>query len=107
MLTLSARSDGSTLTTTSGPNVVPSSTSKVITLTTYDYVIVGSGAGGAPVAVRLALAGYSVLLVEVSPHSYVQLVQALTLLKAGTDQSALPQYLTPGMHPVSVRFLVL
>lgn len=30
----------------------------------YDYIIVGSGAGGAPNACRLARAGYSVLLIE-------------------------------------------
>ncbi|KAF1943012.1 glucose-methanol-choline oxidoreductase-like protein [Clathrospora elynae] len=30
----------------------------------YDYVVVGSGPGGAPVASRLALAGHSVLLIE-------------------------------------------
>ncbi len=31
---------------------------------TYDYVVIGSGAGGAPVACRLAKAGYRVLVVE-------------------------------------------
>jgi choline dehydrogenase len=30
----------------------------------YDYIIVGSGAGGGPLASRLALAGQSVLLIE-------------------------------------------
>ncbi|KAI1101710.1 choline dehydrogenase [Jackrogersella minutella] len=30
----------------------------------YEYIIVGSGAGGSPLAARLALAGHSVLLVE-------------------------------------------
>src|SRR4029079_1959778 len=30
----------------------------------YDYIVVGSGAGGGPVAVRLAEAGYSVLILE-------------------------------------------
>src|SRR3954471_2254248 len=30
----------------------------------YDYVIVGSGAGGGPLAVNLARAGYSVLVLE-------------------------------------------
>lgn len=37
----------------------------------YDYIVVGSGPGGAPIAVNLAKAGYSVLLLE-----------------AGDDQSA-------------------
>ncbi|KAI8246543.1 Oxygen-dependent choline dehydrogenase [Colletotrichum sp. SAR 10_96] len=31
---------------------------------TYDYVVVGSGPGGAPLAARLALAGFSVLLMD-------------------------------------------
>jgi choline dehydrogenase len=30
----------------------------------YDYVIVGSGAGGGPLACRLAMAGYKTLLIE-------------------------------------------
>lgn len=31
---------------------------------TYDYIVVGSGPGGAPLAVNLAKAGHSVLLLE-------------------------------------------
>jgi choline dehydrogenase len=34
---------------------------------TYEYVVVGSGAGGGPVAVRLAEAGYRTLLLEAGP----------------------------------------
>src|SRR6266704_2746513 len=33
----------------------------------YDYVIVGSGAGGAPLAARLAEYGHSVLVLEAGP----------------------------------------
>lgn len=33
-------------------------------LTGYEYVVVGSGAGGGPLAARLALAGYKTLLIE-------------------------------------------
>jgi choline dehydrogenase len=31
---------------------------------TYDFVIVGSGAGGGPLAANLALEGFSVLLID-------------------------------------------
>ncbi|KAH0143006.1 hypothetical protein KCU82_g15712, partial [Aureobasidium melanogenum] len=31
---------------------------------TYEYIVVGSGPGGSPLAARLALAGYSVLLID-------------------------------------------
>ncbi|KAF7938593.1 uncharacterized protein EAE98_000931 [Botrytis deweyae] len=40
------------------------SSSANITLDPYEYVVVGSGPGGAPVAARLALAGHSVLLID-------------------------------------------
>ena len=33
-------------------------------LTGYDYIVVGSGPGGAPLAARLGLAGYNVLVIE-------------------------------------------
>ncbi|KAJ4338020.1 hypothetical protein N0V95_008171 [Ascochyta clinopodiicola] len=37
---------------------------KAVELTGYEYVVVGSGAGGGPLAARLALAGYKTLLIE-------------------------------------------
>jgi choline dehydrogenase len=37
--------------------------------TEYDYVIVGSGPGGGPLAVNLAKAGYSVFLIEAGDAS--------------------------------------
>lgn len=33
----------------------------------YDYIVIGSGAGGSPVASKLAQAGKSVLLLEAGP----------------------------------------
>lgn len=36
---------------------------------TYDYIVIGSGAGGIPVADRLSEAGNSVLLIEKGPLS--------------------------------------
>ena len=46
---------------------------------TYDYIVVGSGAGGGPLACRLARAGFSTLLIE-----------------AGDDQGATFNYTVPG-----------
>ena len=37
--------------------------------TEYDYVVVGSGPGGGPLAVNLAKAGYSVFLIEAGDTS--------------------------------------
>ncbi|OTB06229.1 putative GMC oxidoreductase [Hypoxylon sp. CI-4A] len=47
---------------------------------TFDYIVVGTGPGGGPVAVNLAEAGYSVLLLEAGQNltsEYSQLVPAL------------------------------
>lgn len=37
---------------------------QAVDLTGYEYIVVGSGAGGGPLAARLALAGHSTLLIE-------------------------------------------
>ncbi|KAJ5783604.1 CAZyme family AA3 [Penicillium psychrosexuale] len=44
--------------------VATSGVAKAVELTGYEYVIVGSGAGGGPLAARLALAGHKTLLIE-------------------------------------------
>ncbi|KAI0162316.1 cellobiose dehydrogenase [Xylariaceae sp. FL1272] len=41
----------------------------ISTTDTYDYIIVGSGAGGIPLADRLSAAGHTVLLIEKGPPS--------------------------------------
>ncbi|CAO2647949.1 Nn.00g088710.m01.CDS01 [Neocucurbitaria sp. VM-36] len=50
-------------------------------LTDYEYVVVGSGAGGGPLAARLALAGHKTLLIE-----------------AGDDQGANINYTVPAYN---------
>ncbi|SPO01708.1 probable choline dehydrogenase and related flavoproteins [Cephalotrichum gorgonifer] len=55
-----------------------SSVVKAVELSGYEYVVVGSGAGGGPLAARLALAGHSTLLLE-----------------AGDDQGANINYTVP------------
>jgi choline dehydrogenase len=48
----------------------------------YDYIVVGSGPGGGPVAARLAIAGYTVLLIDAGDDqgsSYQEQVPALQL----------------------------
>ncbi|RMZ66269.1 Choline dehydrogenase [Pyrenophora seminiperda CCB06] len=57
------------------------------TLEDYEYVIVGSGAGGGPLAARLALGGYKVLLLE-----------------AGDDQTNTTQYNVPALHSVAAEY---
>ncbi|KAM4057165.1 GMC oxidoreductase [Hirsutella rhossiliensis] len=62
----------------------------------YDYIIVGSGAGGSPMAARLARYGHRVLLID-----------------AGDDQTNTPEYQNPGLNlkasehpPMSWNFFV-
>jgi cellobiose dehydrogenase (acceptor) len=49
---------------TTNPNCVPLDSSR-----TYDYIVIGSGAGGIPIAERLGEAGNSVLMIERGPLS--------------------------------------
>ncbi|KAH7067606.1 glucose-methanol-choline oxidoreductase-like protein [Paraphoma chrysanthemicola] len=54
---------------------------RAVDLTGYEYVVVGSGAGGGPLAARLALAGHKTLLIE-----------------AGDDQGANINYTVPAYN---------
>src|SRR5436190_1386481 len=53
----------------------------------YEYIVVGSGAGGGPLAARLAIGGHSVLLLE-----------------AGDDQGAAIEQQVPAFHAKSTEF---
>jgi choline dehydrogenase len=53
----------------------------------YEYVVVGSGPGGGPLAARLAIAGHSVLLID-----------------AGDDQGTATQYQVPALNLASTEY---
>ncbi|KAI8933500.1 hypothetical protein NX059_009237 [Plenodomus lindquistii] len=57
------------------------------TLEDYEYVVVGSGPGGAPLAAKLAIAGFKVLLLE-----------------AGDDQTNTTQFNVPVLHAVASEY---
>ena len=63
------------------------STSLDNTTDVYDYIVVGSGPGGGPLAARLAIAGYKVLLIE-----------------AGDDQGDALQQQVPGLQLQSTEY---
>src|SRR5262245_39391792 len=46
-------------------------------LTPFDFIIVGAGAGGAPLAARLAERGYSVLITEMGPKQPAKPAEAV------------------------------
>lgn len=47
---------------------------------TYEYIVVGSGPGGGPVAANLAIAGYKVLLIDAGGDSGTDLTESLPAL---------------------------
>jgi choline dehydrogenase-like flavoprotein len=52
---------------------------------TFDYIVVGSGAGGAPVAARLAQRGYNVLVLEAGSDAYPEYSQIPLLHPQSTE----------------------
>ncbi|HXH40975.1 MAG TPA: GMC family oxidoreductase N-terminal domain-containing protein, partial [Thermoanaerobaculia bacterium] len=59
----------------------------------YDYIVVGSGAGGGPLAANLATSGYRVLLIEAGsdPHSFTYQVPCFNAL-ASEDKAMAWEY---------------
>ncbi|KJA19143.1 GMC oxidoreductase [Hypholoma sublateritium FD-334 SS-4] len=53
---------------------------------TYDYVVVGSGPGGGPLAARLAQAGYSVLLLDAGEDHATDNVVQIPLLQTSASE---------------------
>src|SRR5438874_8356914 len=68
------------------PQTAPGDNNVVTILTGYEYVVVGSGAGGGPLAANLARAGHKVLLLE-----------------AGDDQGANINQQVPAFHARSTE----
>lgn len=64
-----------------GLPAVCASLARAVHLTGYEYIVVGSGAGGGPLAARLALAGHKTLLIE-----------------AGDDHGSSLNYTVPAYH---------
>lgn len=57
---------------------------------TYEYIIVGSGAGGSPLAARLALAGHSVLLIDAGgDYSTLREVEVPSLYIGASERNEL------------------
>lgn len=63
--------------------------------TTYDYIVVGSGAGGIPLADRLSEAGHKVLLIEKGPPSTGR--WGGTLKPAWLNGTSLTRFDVPGL----------
>ena len=56
---------------------------------TYDYIIVGSGAGGAPLAARLAQRGFNILVLEAGSEAYPRSSQIPLLHPQSTEDPAI------------------
>ena len=77
---------GSTAACGAGEEGDEDSSADAVTQGKFDFIVIGSGAGGGPVACRLAEAGYTVCIIE-----------------AGGDRGASLKYQVPAFHPNSTE----
>lgn len=68
------------------PSVAQDTCTPVPKTTTYDYIVVGSGPGGGPLAARLAIAGFSVLLLEAGDDHGDDLTVEIPLLQTASSE---------------------
>jgi choline dehydrogenase-like flavoprotein len=86
----------------SGLDGIPPAASDPLT-TPIDYIIVGSGAGGAPLAARLARAGMRVLVLEAGVDPGAPLVPDATREFRREAENGRLIYYCPGLHAASTE----
>jgi len=78
-------------------------------LTGYDYIVVGSGPGGAPLAARLGLAGFKVLVIEAgedkTPTDWNITVPYLNA-KASEDPSISWSFIVSFFNPATLLYKI-